>query len=100
MMFVILPRHAGTWPNGEPQSVRDAADGNHQPQPYEVSLVVIGTDSSYEAVAAYKERAMARLVADVYNDLYASRCGHPECRAHVEEISLYPAGSAPIPVIS
>ena len=99
MVIVILPQHAGTWPHGEPQSVRDAADGIPAQQPYEVYLVVIGSTAWCEADAVFADRASARMHADTYNEMYV-RCGHPECSAHVEDITFYPAGSVPIPVIS
>jgi hypothetical protein len=99
MVIIILPQHAGTWPDGEPQSVRDAADGIPPQEPYEVYLVMYGTATLSEPIAAYADRDIARMHADIYNQMYV-KCGHPECRAHVEDITFYPAGSAPIPVIS
>ena len=85
----ILASCEGSWPNGEPQSVRDAADQKKRPGAYDVYMVVIGGYDAYDVVAVYAERRTAGQTAREYNETYG--CPGDVTRwARVEEISFYP----------
>jgi hypothetical protein len=99
MQIFHRSRIAGTWPNGEPQSVRDAADRNGRvlfsDHAYDVYMVVIGDYDVYNVVAVFADRKEAQLGAYAYNEAYVSAdCGIKRY-ARVEEVSFYPAGVSP-----
>jgi hypothetical protein len=85
-----FPPHTGGWPNGQPQSVRDAAGHSNGRRGYDVYMVVIGDCDSYEVLAVYENRDCARQKVREY---HAARSWEPltaSC-AWVEEISFYPS---------
>jgi hypothetical protein len=84
-----IPPSTGIWPNGEPRSVRDAADCITGPRCYDVYMVVIGGCGLYDAVAVYEDRDAARQKAREYNLVYGVPGDAAQC-ARVEEIPFYP----------
>jgi len=98
MRTIHLPRTAGTWPDGEPRSVRDAADRDARLHVYDVHMVVLGGYDVYEVIAVFADRETARQRARDYNAAFAAAGDGIDARARVEEISFYPAGVIPQPV--
>ena len=90
------PPCPGSWPNGEPQSVRDAADRDICLRPYDVYMVVIGGYDAYEVVAVYADRRAAGQKARSYNEAHG-RLGDIDRCARVEEISFYPGEASASP---
>lgn len=86
----IASARTGVWPDGEPQSVRDAADQRDHVRGYDVYMVVIGGYDTYEVVAVYENRRAAGSKAREYNAAHARGSDITRC-ARVEEISFYPA---------
>jgi hypothetical protein len=99
MRIIHLPRTAGTWPDGEPQSVRDAANQDARLHSYDVHMVVLGGYDAYEVIAVFSDRETARQRARDYNDVFVSADDGIEDHARVEEISFYPAGVIPQPYL-
>jgi hypothetical protein len=100
MQIFHRSRIAGTWPNGEPQSVRDASDRSAGLHAYEVHMVVLGGYEAYEVIAVCADRETARQHACVYNEGFVFDDTCIEDYARVEEISFYPAGVIPEPYSS
>ena len=90
----IRPVSSGVWPDGEPQSVRIAADRRKHVRGYDVYMVVVGGYDAYEVVAVYEDRRSAGHKARDYNQAHACASDITRC-ARVEEISFYPA-EAPV----
>jgi hypothetical protein len=85
----IHSARAGVWPDGEPASVRNAADRRNDLRAYDVHMVVIGSYDAYEVVAVYEDRRVASRMAREYNQAHACTSDITRC-ARVEEISFYP----------
>lgn len=80
---------AGIWPDGEPESVRNAVDQRKPVRGYDVYMVVVGGYDAYEVVAVYGDRRTAGQKARDYNQAHACASEITRC-ARVEEISFYP----------
>jgi hypothetical protein len=85
-----VPASLGTWPDGEPQPVRDAADRITGVRCCDVYVVVIGGCGLYDAVAVYADRGAARQEAREYNLAYGVPGDAARC-ARVEEIPFFPS---------
>src|SRR5689334_21209213 len=86
----IVRASTGTWPVGEPQSVRDAADRLTGPRCYDVYMVVIGGYGLYDVIAIYASRGAARQKARGYNLSYGVPGDLTQC-ARVGEIPFCPS---------
>jgi hypothetical protein len=91
-----IPLSTGIWPDGEPQSARDAADRLTGPRCYDVYMVVIGGCGLYDAIAVYEDRDAARHKAREYNLAYGVPGDVSRC-ARVEEIPFYLSQESLVP---
>jgi hypothetical protein len=73
MRIIHLSRIAGAWPNGEPQSVRDAADRSACLHAYDVYMVALGGYDAYEVIAVCEDHETARQCARAYNEAFRFR---------------------------
>jgi hypothetical protein len=88
----VVPASTGTWPGGEPQSVRDVADREFIRPVYTAYMIAVGGYDVYEVVAVLESRDDARQMAEEINarisDSGICSCAHHLAR--VEEIGFYP----------